>query len=65
LTDGGSNPGSSINGENVGLTNLTVVPVTGNTFDGTSANLTTTANPAADPAVAPSDTGSQRRRNWV
>jgi hypothetical protein len=59
LTDGGSNPGSTINGENVGLTSLTVVPVTGNAFDRSAGNLSTFANPAADPAVAPSDPGAQ------
>ncbi len=41
LTDGGVNPGSSISGENVGLTSLTVVPVSGNGFNGTAANFTT------------------------
>jgi hypothetical protein len=57
LTDGGTKVGSSINGENVGLTGLTLVPVTGNGFNGTASNFTTTANPAAAPAVAPGDTG--------
>ena len=57
LTDGGANPGSSISGENVGLTGLTVVPVTGNGFNGTAANFTTTANPAAAPPVGPTDPG--------
>jgi hypothetical protein len=57
LTDGGVNPGSSISGENVGLTNLTIVPVTGNGFNGTATNFTTTANPAATPPVAPADPG--------
>jgi hypothetical protein len=55
LSDGGANPGSTISGENVGLTNLTIVPVTGNGFNGTAANFTTVANPAAAPPVAPAD----------
>jgi hypothetical protein len=55
LTDGGTNPGSTINGENVGLTNLTEVPVTGNGFNGLASNFTTFANPAAAPPVAPTD----------
>ena len=56
LSDGGSNPGSTINGENVGLTNLTEVPVAGNGFNGTASNFTTFANPAAAPPVSPTDT---------
>ena len=55
LTDGGTNPGSTINGENVGLTGLTEVPVTGNGFNGTASNFTTFSNPAAAPPVAPGD----------
>ena len=55
LTDGGVNPGSTISGENVGLTGLTIVPVSGNGFNGTAANFTTVANPAANPPVAPAD----------
>jgi len=57
LNDGGSNAGSTISGENVGLTGLTIVPVTGNGFNGTATNFTTTANPAAAPPVAPADAG--------
>ncbi|HEY5049848.1 MAG TPA: hypothetical protein VII50_03040, partial [Acidothermaceae bacterium] len=56
LTDGGSNPRSTINGENVGLTNLTEVPVAGNGFNGLASNFTTFANPAAAPPVSPTDT---------
>jgi hypothetical protein len=59
LTDGGSNPGSTINSQNVGLTNLSVVAVPGNSFDTSAGNLTTTANPAAEPAVGPTDPGTQ------
>jgi hypothetical protein len=55
LTDGGTNPGSTINAENVGLTGVTSTPGIG--FHGT---VTTGAgNPAADPAVGPTDTGHQ------
>jgi hypothetical protein len=54
LSDGGSNPGSTINGENVGLTNLADVTSAGDT-----AAIAVTSNPAASPAVAPGDTGSQ------
>jgi hypothetical protein len=57
LTDGASNPGSTISGENVGLDALTVIPVSGNGFNGTAANFTTIANPAATPPVAPADAG--------
>ncbi|HTW18940.1 MAG TPA: Ig-like domain-containing protein [Mycobacteriales bacterium] len=59
LTDGGSNPGSQISGEDVGLTGLTEVPVTGNGFNGLASNFTTFANPAASPAVGPTDIGTQ------
>jgi hypothetical protein len=52
LSDGGSNPNSVINAQNVGLTGLTSVPGTG--FTGA---VTTVANPAAN-AVAPLDPGS-------
>ena len=52
LTDGGSNPGSTINAENVGLTTITATP--GNGFTGT---VTPTDNPAAN-GVAPSDPGT-------
>ena len=54
LSDGKTNPGSTINAENVGLTKLTATPGTG--FAGT---VTSTDNPAADPAVAPGDPGSK------
>ena len=53
LTDGKSNPGSTINAQNVGLTNVSVVPGAG--FAGTTA---VTSNPAADPAVGPNATGN-------
>jgi hypothetical protein len=49
--------GSTINGQNVGLDNLQVVPVPGNGFNGTSPNFTTTANPAAAPPVAEANAG--------
>ncbi len=62
LTDGGVNPGSTISGENVGLTSLTIVPVSGNGFNGTSANFTTVANGAATPPVGAS--GRRFRRSW-
>ena len=58
LSDGGSNPGSTINGENVGLSNLTEVPVTGNGFNGLASNFTTFNNFAAAPPVSPTDTGT-------
>ena len=45
-----------INGENVGLTDLVADPIAGNAL--TAAGVTTTDNPAADPAVAPADAGS-------
>jgi hypothetical protein len=56
LSDGGHNPGSSISGENVGLTNLAAVPVTGNAL--TAADLTFANQPAATPPVGPTDTGA-------
>jgi hypothetical protein len=55
LSDGGKNPGSTISGENVGLTGLTAVPVPGNAL--TAADLTFTNQPAASPPVSPTDTG--------
>ncbi len=58
LSDGGSNPGSTINGQNVGLTALTVVPVTGNSFNTSVPNFTTIANPAAAPPLSPMDSGT-------
>jgi Bacterial Ig-like domain (group 3) len=51
LTDGGTNPGSTICGQNVGLTGVTSTPGAG--FAGT---VTSTAQAAASPAVAPSGT---------
>jgi hypothetical protein len=56
LSDGGTNPGSSISGENVGLTGLTPVFVTGNAIQ--SPDVTTTNQTAATPPVGPTDTGS-------
>lgn len=56
LSDGGKNPGSTISGENVGLTNLAAVPVSGNAL--TAADLTFTNQPAASPPVSPTDAGS-------
>jgi hypothetical protein len=56
LSDGGTNPGSTISGENVGLTNLTAVPVSGNAL--TASDLTFTNQPAASPPVSPTDAGS-------
>ncbi|MBV9592918.1 MAG: Ig-like domain repeat protein, partial [Actinobacteria bacterium] len=52
LTDGGTNPNSSINPENLGLTTIQATPGTG--FTGT---ITPTDNAAAN-AVAPDDAGS-------
>lgn len=57
LSDGGSNPGSTINGEDLGLTTLTVVPVAGNGFNTSAQNFTTIANPPAAPPVGPTDGG--------
>lgn len=54
LTDGKSNPGSTINAQNVGLTNINAVGSSG--FGGVT---TGTDNPAADPAVLPADGGSK------
>ncbi len=51
LTDGGTNPGSTICAQNVGLTGVTSTPGSG--FAGT---VTATDEPAASPAVAPSGT---------
>jgi len=51
LTDGGSNPGSVINNQNLGLTAITATPGTG--FTGT---VVATNNPAAA-GVAPADPG--------
>lgn len=53
LTDGGANPGSTICGQNVGLTGVTSTPGAG--FAGT---VTTTDNPVAATAVAPPCTGT-------
>jgi hypothetical protein len=49
LTDGGSNAGSTINSQNVGLTGFTG----GAGSDGFAGTVTATDNPAADPAVGP------------
>jgi len=57
LGDGGSNAGSTISGENVGLSGLAAVPVTGNALTG--GDLTFFNQPAASPPVGPTDTGSQ------
>jgi hypothetical protein len=57
LSDGGSNPGSTISGENVGLTGLLAVAVPGNAL--TAGDLTFTNAAAPIPPVAPTDTGSQ------
>ena len=54
LTDGSGKSNGTINAENVGLTGLNVTPGAG--YAGTT---TTDNNPAADPAVAPGDTGSK------
>jgi hypothetical protein len=51
LSDGGTNPGSTICGQNVGLTGVTSTPGAG--FAGT---VTNTDDPAASPVVAPSGT---------
>ena len=53
-------PSGSINGENVGLTNVSPDFITGNALDAaslTSGNLTLFENPAAN-GVSPADTGS-------
>jgi len=57
LSDGGASALSLISGEDVGLTGLTAVAVPGNPL--TAADLTVVDQPAADPPVAPTDTGSQ------
>jgi hypothetical protein len=57
LSNTATTPASLISGENVGLTNLAAVPITGNAL--TAADLTLTNQPAASPPVAPTDTGSQ------
>jgi hypothetical protein len=56
LSDSGGNPGSTISGENVGLTGLSAVVVTGNGFV-TTGNLVGADNPAATPPVLPTDPG--------
>ena len=56
LSDGGKNPGSTISGENVGLTNLTPVFVSGNAIQ--AGDVTVTNQPPATPPVSPTDTGS-------
>jgi hypothetical protein len=57
LSDGSGHPNGVISGENVGLTNLTPVFVTGNAI--VSGDVTLTDQPAATPPVAPSDPGTQ------
>jgi hypothetical protein len=54
LSDGSGHANGTISGEDVGLTNLAFVPAAG--YSGTT---TATANPAAEPAVAPTDTGAK------
>ncbi|HUC25621.1 MAG TPA: hypothetical protein VMA73_23185 [Streptosporangiaceae bacterium] len=56
LSDGGTTAQSLISGENVGITGLTAVPVPGNSL--TAADVTFVDQPAADPPVGPTDTGS-------
>jgi len=56
LSDGGDSAPSLISGENVGLTGLTAVPVPGGSV--TASDLTFLDQPAADPPVGPTDTGS-------
>lgn len=56
LSDGTGHPGGSISGENVGLTNLTPVFVSGNAI--VSGDVAVTNQPAATPPVGPTDTGS-------
>lgn len=58
LSDGSGHANGTINPEDLGLTNITVVPVSGNGFNTASTNLTTFANPAAYPPVSPGDAGS-------
>jgi Bacterial Ig-like domain (group 3) len=57
LTDGTGHPNGVISGENVGLTNLTPVFVSGNAI--VSGDVTVTNQPAATPPVAPLDPGMQ------
>jgi hypothetical protein len=56
LSDGTGHPGGTISGENVGLTNLTPVFVSGNAIQ--AGDVTVTNQPAATPPVGPTDTGS-------
>ena len=56
LSDGSGNLGGTISGENVGLTNLTPVFVSGNAIQ--TGDVTVTDQPAATPPVSPTDTGS-------
>lgn len=56
LTDGGLNPGSKIRGENVGLTNLAPVYVTGNAI--VTPDVVVTNQAAPIPPVGPADLGS-------
>jgi hypothetical protein len=61
-TDFASGP-NIINGQNLGLTNLVIDPVSGNALPGAAGNITLTNNPAASPAVAPADPGSLGLKN--
>ena len=56
LSDGTGHPGGTISGENVGLTNLAPVFVSGNAIQAGDVNVTN--QPAAAPPVGPTDTGS-------
>jgi hypothetical protein len=56
LTDGTGHPGGTISGENVGLTNLTPVFVTGNAIQAGDVNVFNQT--AATPPVGPTDPGS-------
>jgi len=55
LTDGTGHAGGTISGENVGLTNLAPVFVSGNAIQ--AGDVTVTNQPAATPPVGPTDTG--------
>jgi hypothetical protein len=56
LSDGLTGPGNLISGEDVGLTGLTAVAVTGDPL--TAADLTLADQPAASPPVGPFDVGT-------
>ena len=53
------NGSNIINSQNIGLTSLVAVPIPGNALPGAPGNITTTDNPAANPAVAPAAPGTQ------